>query len=302
MTPNTPSSGTPQHPLSPVKLSPIIPQSSTSSSSSSLASVAPLFQSSEQVTANTTKTTSSSSPLFPASPKENSFEGQLSSQQLHHNTLSSSSPSGSPSLGHSATLHRDQDTASLRSRKYDQATTPPNAPIILPRHVILPSPPHLLSSANLTQLLPVEQLVALVQALSAQAQEYRHDLARVNNEAQVLEALALGKGAGRGEIDRARVRARADARVDDHIRDTASTGLKSGPSTGEWRMELLRPPDTEPQPRAVEASTRAYRSRALISLLLTWFAHRSCSIWTNLPMPSPTMRTISVRPLFRHSP
>lgn len=245
-------SPSPVHPLSP-RLDGRDDQPAASSHEA-VSPAAPLFIDSSPPAVTRNKTSARSSPLFPASPKEESI-GKLVQE--------------SDSIAESAI---DEDSSSLRSfrRRTSAATAVPtsdNAPQQLPRQVILPSAPHAISPLSLSQLLPLEQVIALVQALSAQAEAHQLELARLKNEAHVLETLALEKGAGRGEIDRARVRARADiegARSGKDSDPTTSDKASNGPGkSGEWRMELLRPPDTKTvsdeshKPQAVEVGDGA---------------------------------------------
>lgn len=247
--------------LSPVHpLSPSLDGGSHLPTSASSASL-PLFQDSFSTIPTATqrdKASAYSSPLFPASPKD---EAQPRWSRDRAAATGTATRADSYDRGSSASLK------SARQREAD--LDPHEETRTLPRQVKLPSAPHLVPADTLSQLLPIEQIVALVQALSARTELHEAQQLQLEHENDALQALALEKGAGQGEIDRAKVRARADAinilqlqapsKGKGEARGKKPFGSdREPPVTGEWKMDLLRPPDTtsdDGKQRAVEVNS-----------------------------------------------
>ncbi|GAA5880751.1 hypothetical protein JCM1840_007424 [Sporobolomyces johnsonii] len=122
--------------------------------------------------------------------------------------------------------------------------TPPNPdlddpPPPLPTHLSLAAAPHLLPPSSLASL-PVTHLIALAQSLSRDLSTSRADLSSRTRELEAVEQLALDKGAGKGELDRAKVRARAEEREKE---DSPASGKnrkgKEREQEKEWRIDLV---------------------------------------------------------------
>lgn len=218
-------------------------------STSPIPTSAPLFAETRQLASSSSSLASSSSstpsPLFPASPPVDGSsrwesEGRRASK-------------------------------SARSKTSARSMSPAPKPQALPRHIVLPAAPHSLPTTALIQLLPFEHALALVQTLSAKVEAQQADLLRTQKEVAVLEKLALEKGAGKGEVERARVRARADASVDEvnKVKYIDGNAIASSGNAAEWKIELTTPaeaPNAATTPGDVEV--RAYAS-SLNRLTLT---------------------------------
>lgn len=137
-----------------------------------------------------------------------------------------------PTSASSVSLARSFSGQSTTSTTNNNAAQDTDDEPPLPRYLILPSAPHLLSSSTLAAL-PLSHLTALVAALSKENEEATLELARKEKEVQVLVGLAReGVKAGEGEIERARVRARVG------VGDVASA-VEEGQRRKDWRIELL---------------------------------------------------------------
>lgn len=189
-------------------------------------------------------------PLFPESPPR---DPSIASKHDHDQPEESLSPKlvRRASSGMVASLMSRSRSRSSVGRLL--AATPPDIdddddasaadhPRPIPTTLSLPSAPHTLSISALEQL-PIEQLVALVSALSRERDADRLELGRLGRECDALEGMARGKGAGEGELKRARVRARVDEA------GTSHEELKK-----EWRIALREEKPVPAPPQEEEAA------------------------------------------------
>ncbi|SCZ87922.1 BZ3500_MvSof-1268-A1-R1_Chr2-3g05390 [Microbotryum saponariae] len=222
----------------------------------------------------------SSSPLFPASPPHTSPSPIASTSAAP--TRSQQHPPRAPSIDRERRTSRAKsvreldsgsivlatpsaDSFSLRSASsvhhdshvpHSNPTSSPvpsmaaslsPAPDALPSHIALPMAPHLVPSSNLAAL-PIEQLVALVMALSEDRDSITAQLETRQRECEALETICRDAGVGPGEVDRAKVRARVVP--SEHTPQTTTAGRRPSRSapirSREWRIALLPPTEAPP--------------------------------------------------------
>ncbi|KDE06357.1 hypothetical protein MVLG_03266 [Microbotryum lychnidis-dioicae p1A1 Lamole] len=165
-----------------------------------------------------------SGSILLAAPPADSFSLRSASSLHHDSHIPHPNPTGSPVPSIAASLAP--------------------APDALPSHIALPMAPHLLPSSNLAAL-PIEQLVALVMALSEDRDSIIAQLETRQRECEALETICKDAGVGPGEVDRAKVRARVLPSED--TAQTTTAGWRPSQSapirSREWRIALLPPPE-----------------------------------------------------------
>ncbi|GAA6023964.1 hypothetical protein JCM10207_008645 [Rhodosporidiobolus poonsookiae] len=171
-------------------------------------------------------------PLFPASPPiESAVAAVKMSRTGSAATLFGRDGTGI-GLGLPTALHQGEtdevdDSAQRQIRRASAFSSRPLAPSSpplddppIPPLLSLPSAPHLLPSTSTLLDLPSTHLAALAQSLSRDLATANTLLRMRDAELAALERLAEANGAGRGEIDRAKVRVRAE--VNDQTGDVSS--------------------------------------------------------------------------------
>ncbi|SCV74842.1 BQ2448_7871 [Microbotryum intermedium] len=167
----------------------------------------------------------SGSILLPA-PSADSFSLHSTSSVHHDNHGYHHNPAGSPAPSMVASLAP--------------------SPGALPSHIALPMAPHFLPSSNLA-MLPIEQLVALVMALSEDRDSKVAQLEARQRECEALETVCRDARVGAGEVDRAKVRARVTPRDTTEPMTGGRRPSRSAPiRSREWRIALLPPPNLTP--------------------------------------------------------
>ncbi|GAA5829338.1 hypothetical protein JCM11251_005012 [Rhodosporidiobolus azoricus] len=193
----------------------------------------------------------SDEPLFPASPPavEETAASDLGRRDSTATLLGVTSPSDPTGLGlgFPRAVAPDEPLPRRASRSRPRSlhspatsSTSPETPI--PPLLVLPSAPHLLETTSLATLLPGNHLAALAQCLSQDLSAAQALLEDRVAELAALERLAEEKGAGKGEIERAKVRARAELKERSGVKESSSEGEEalSGKGTKKGKGKLQK--------------------------------------------------------------
>ncbi|GAA5921307.1 hypothetical protein JCM1841_002598 [Sporobolomyces salmonicolor] len=178
----------------------------------------------------------STKPLFPASPPKHDDADLLVSD-------ANRGGSGAPIGGINGKAAQGQGIGlGLPSVLSTTPLSPDlvDPPSLLPTHLSLAAAPHLLPPSSLASL-PLVHLIALAQSLSRDLSTTQAELLNRTHELEAVEQLALDKGAGKGELDRAKVRARAEEREKEEIPEGGKNrkGTEREQEKKEWRIDLM---------------------------------------------------------------